>query len=87
MCANDVLCHGAAPKVFLDYYVTGKLNWQQAACVIRSVAEACRESECALVGGETAEMPGVYAPHQWDLAGCCVGVKEAKSKALPAMNE
>lgn len=86
-CANDVLCHGAAPKVFLDYYVTGKLDWKQAARVVKSIASACRESECALVGGETAEMPGVYEAHQWDLAGCCVGVKEAGKASLPKLDE
>ncbi|KAI6222725.1 Trifunctional purine biosynthetic protein adenosine-3 [Aphelenchoides besseyi] len=83
MCVNDVLCHGAAPVAFLDYYVTGKLNRQNAGAVIKSIAEACKEAGCALVGGETAEMPGVYSSNQWDLAGCCVGVKEATQRSLP----
>ncbi|KAI6228828.1 Trifunctional purine biosynthetic protein adenosine-3 [Aphelenchoides fujianensis] len=83
MCANDVLCHGARPVAFLDYYVTGRLDRRQAAEVIKSVAKACGESGCALVGGETAEMPGVYNADQWDLAGCCVGAKEAAAPTLP----
>lgn len=85
MCVNDVLAHNAAPVAYLDYFVTGKLDKKMAAEVIKSVAVACRETHCALVGGETAEMPGIYLPHQWDLAGFCVGVREATAPELPDM--
>lgn len=87
MCVNDVVCHGAAPVAFLDYYVTGRLERGAARTVIASVARACAECGCALVGGETAEMPGVYRPEQWDLAGVCVGVKEDDGRPLPALSE
>uniref|UniRef100_A0A1I7ZM16 phosphoribosylformylglycinamidine cyclo-ligase n=1 Tax=Steinernema glaseri TaxID=37863 RepID=A0A1I7ZM16_9BILA len=83
MCVNDVLCHCARPVAFLDYYVTGRLVKEEAAAVIRSIAKACKESGCALVGGETAEMPGVYNPGQWDVAGCCIGAREASWPQLP----
>uniref|UniRef100_A0A914Z9N9 Trifunctional purine biosynthetic protein adenosine-3 n=1 Tax=Panagrolaimus superbus TaxID=310955 RepID=A0A914Z9N9_9BILA len=83
MCVNDVLCHGAAPLAFLDYYVTGKLKKEEAAEVICGIAKACKEAGAALVGGETAEMPGVYGPNQWDLAGCCIGAKEREWPAIP----
>uniref|UniRef100_A0A1I7SM67 Phosphoribosylformylglycinamidine cyclo-ligase n=1 Tax=Bursaphelenchus xylophilus TaxID=6326 RepID=A0A1I7SM67_BURXY len=90
MCVNDIICHGARPLAFLDYYVTGKLNRKDAVTVIKSIANACLESGCALVGGETAEMPGVYNKEQWDLAGCCIGAKEKSEATLPLierMNE
>uniref|UniRef100_A0A7E4VW83 Trifunctional purine biosynthetic protein adenosine-3 n=1 Tax=Panagrellus redivivus TaxID=6233 RepID=A0A7E4VW83_PANRE len=83
MCVNDVLCYGAAPLAFLDYYVTGKLKATAASSVVIGVAEACAEAGCALVGGETAEMPGVYGPEQWDLAGCCIGAKERHWANIP----
>ncbi|MCY3858947.1 MAG: phosphoribosylformylglycinamidine cyclo-ligase [Gammaproteobacteria bacterium] len=73
MCANDVLVYGAEPTLFLDYYATEKLDVDEAETVIKSIAEACDIAGCALVGGETAEMPGFYPDGKFDLAGFCVG--------------
>ncbi len=74
MCVNDVLCQGAQPLFFLDYLATGKLNATQAADIVKGVAAACRLSGCALIGGETAEMPGFYSAGEYDMAGFTVGL-------------
>lgn len=76
MCTNDLLCNFGEPLFFLDYYATAKLEVDEATQVVKGIAEGCIRSECALIGGETAEMPGMYKEGDFDLAGFCVGIAE-----------
>jgi phosphoribosylformylglycinamidine cyclo-ligase len=79
MCANDVVCTGVAPLFFLDYLAVGRVDPEQVAAIVSGVAEGCRRARCVLLGGETAEHPGVMADDQFDLAGFCVGLGEEAS--------
>ena len=86
MCLNDTVCHGADPLFFLDYYASSKIDKRSFLQVVKSIAMACKDNNCLLIGGETAEMPGVYQSKDFDLAGFCVGAVERKN-LLPKKNE
>jgi phosphoribosylformylglycinamidine cyclo-ligase len=83
MCVNDVICTGARPLFFLDYLASGKLDLEVHTQLVEGIAKACKEVKCALIGGETAEMPGVYATGVYDLAGFCVGEVMRKNWLSP----
>ena len=82
MCLNDILCHGADPLFFLDYYASSKVDKTSFLKIIKSITEACKQNNCSLIGGETAEMPGLYKKNDFDFAGFCVGAVE-RNNLLP----
>ncbi len=86
MCVNDLICNFGEPLFFLDYYATGKLDVEAAAATVKGIAEGCKQAECALIGGETAEMPGMYSKDDFDLAGFAVGVAE-EDELNPSVKE
>ncbi len=85
MCVNDIISQGAKPLFFLDYFATGKINLKKNIEILKGIAKGCKKSQCALIGGETAEMPGLYKKDDFDLAGFCVGVVDKKD-ILPKKN-